>query len=894
MTATATADASCDAAVAALPRSHGALGRYVLLHVVGRGGMGVVWEAFDTVLDRKIALKLLVPSAEMSGSVVVEARAMARVQHANVVTVHDAGLYESGGTELAYVAMELVAGCNLKEWLAERARTPEEVLATFLLAGRGIEAAHAAGVIHRDFKPSNVLLDDDGRVRVSDFGLAVLSAVDVGAGAAMENANTRSSLPLVGTPRYMSPEQLEGANAVAASDQFAFCVSLYEVIYGEHPFPRAEDATLAELRARMSQPPKPVVRSRLGGRLAPILLRGLAFDPAHRWGSMRELLDALEAARGMPGKRWLVAGAAAIAIAAVAFVGWREAASPERACRSAADEMTASWNPRTRDALAAAFARVGKLGPDAWKRVAPSLDDWTSRWRSTRISQCMADRNGESPTPALTARRDCLDRRLGELRGLLEVFGKPDQTVVLYAARAAHSLAPPENCMSASPHTGAAAATPRDLAAVAKTRARLDRAFSLRHVGKPVPAVEEATAAAEEAKTIGWPPLIAEVQGELGRALSDTNQIAAATEAFYQSLWSAELVRDDLNRLRAAVGMFIVTTSSHEYDQAERWTSTARAIAAHLPANPTLDVRLRYQDVRLAQLKNELKECVRLGEETLRVVEAAKIESPDVNMTMVAMARCYSGLEQRDKAVAYLERVLPRAKRLEGYYSQQTASTLTELGREARAAGNRDKALSYYREALAVREYLAGPEDPDCGVVHNNVANVLRDLKRYDEARASLERALEIYRKSYASDHPLIAKSINGMGRIEMAQGNAAAAEPYFRQGLAIMRKKRKPGHPELRADVALLAECLLAQRKPEALDLFEEALAGTEKDNDSTDGDKADARFWAARARVELGIRREGAMQIAEASCKALDQNEEWKDAHAACVAWLATHGGK
>jgi tetratricopeptide (TPR) repeat protein len=336
-----------------------------------------------------------------------------------------------------------------------------------------------------------------------------------------------------------------------------------------------------------------------------------------------------------------------------------------------------------------------------------------------------------------------------------------------------------------------------------------------------------------------------------------------------------------------------VSTNTSEYDQAERWTSTARAIAAHLPANPSLDMELRYQAVRLAQLKNEFKECVRLGEETLRVAEAAKIESTTVNATMVAMARCYAWLEQRDKAVAYLERVLPRAKRLEGYYSVQTASTLTELGREARAAGNYDQALSYYREALSVREYLGGPEDPDCGVVHNNVANVLRDLKRYDEARASLQRALDIFRKAYDPDHFQIGGALNGMGRIAMAEGNAAAAEPFFRQGVAIMRKKRKAG-VQLRADVALLAECLLAQRKPEALELFDEVLAGNEKDDNATDGDKADARYWAARARVELGIRREGAMQIAETSCKALDQSTDWKKARADCIAWLATHGVK
>lgn len=893
VTVTSTAAELCTAAVSALPRSHGALGRYVLLHVVGRGGMGVVWEAFDTVLDRRIALKLLVPRMEASERVVVEARALARVQHPNVVTVHDAGVYDADGFELAYVAMELVTGRNLKGWLAEQPRAPAEVLAMFVLAGRGLEAAHAAGVIHRDFKPSNVLMSDDGRVRVSDFGLAVVGTPELGAVATAASATTRSSTPLAGTPRYMSPEQLEGVNADAASDQFAFCVSLYEAIYGEHPFDAPADASFEELRTRMSRLPKPPVRSRLGARLSPILQRGLAVDPAQRWSSMRELLAALEAARGMPGKRWLVAGAIAIAVAAVALVGWREATSPERACRSAAGAMETTWNPRTRDALAAEFAKAGAMGSEAWKLVAPALDAWAARWRSVRIEQCEADRNGTRPTPALTARRECLDRGLGELRGLVDAFGKPDETVVKYATRAAHALRPPESCLSAMTPVAELAAPPRDPAAVSQTRARIDRAASLRLVGKLHPAVEEAKAAAEEAKRIGWAPLTTDAQLELGRALVDTNQAAAATDAIYLALWSAEAVRDDMARVQAAIGLSVVSIAASEYNHAARWIRTARAIAAHLPADTALDIRLRYHEMRVAAWKNDFKQCVQLGEENLRIAETAKIDSADVNTTMISLARCYSSLEQGDKAVAYLERVLPLTKKLNGYYDQQTASTLTELGVQARRAGDPDKALRYYREALAVREHLAGPEDPDCAAVHNNVANVYRDLGRYDEARASLKRALDIFQKAYGPSSPAVAAAISGMGRIAMAEGKPAAAEPLFRQAVAIMRKKREPGHPDLLGDVALLAESLLAMHEPEALDLFEEVLAGTEKDGDATNGDKAYARFWAARARLELGIRREGAIELAEMSCKALDQ-KDWKSDYTACRAWLAAHGTK
>ncbi len=233
---------------------------------------------------------------------------------------------------------------------------------------------------------------------------------------------------------------------------------------------------------------------------------------------------------------------------------------------------------------------------------------------------------------------------------------------------------------------------------MSRTRARIDRASSLRLVGKLVPAVEEAKAAADDAKKIGWVPLTTDAQLELGRALLVTNKSSPASEAYYQALWSAETVRDDMARVQAASGLFDVSLNASEYNHAGRWNGTARAIAAHLPGDPTLDLRLRNNDVRLAEYKNDFKQCVQLGEEALRVAETAKIESGDVNATMISLARCYRSLEQRDKSVTYLERVLPLSKKLNGYYDQQTASTLTELGVEARCAGDwRQKTLPLLR-----------------------------------------------------------------------------------------------------------------------------------------------------------------------------------------------------
>ncbi|HEY2745403.1 MAG TPA: serine/threonine-protein kinase [Polyangia bacterium] len=897
-TLSATAEESA-AAVAALPRTYGVLGRYALLEMIGHGGMGVVWKAYDPLLDRKVALKLLASR----GNVVVEAQAMARVQHPNVITVYDAGVQKAGTRELAYVAMELVEGRTLKAWLDAEPRSAEECLELFLLAGRGLLAAHDAGLVHRDFKPSNVLLGDDGRVRVSDFGLALVGGTggsgstsgSVERGPNGETATTTTLLsPFAGTPRYMAPEQLHNLSADARADQFAFCVALYEAVFGAHPFTGDDAASVAELRARVLEPPTPPARSRLTARLAPAILRGLSAEPAARWPSMHELLAALEAARGTRGKRLVFGAVAVTVLAVVAAIGWREAATPPRACVHAADALAGAWGPARRGPLATSFAALGDaVGGDVWPGVAATLDDWSARWRTLRIEACEADRNGKLVSPTLTARRECLDRRLGELDGLVQTLDKPNRTVALYATRAAHGLTPPESCLSALPPVDAKAAPPslganRD--AVAKVRARIDRAAALRALGQPRPALDEAKAAAAAAGKIAWPPLSAEAELEVGRSELDVNATEPATDGFYRALWSAEAARDDGLRLEASMGLFKASLDASNYTLAGRWNETDKAIARHLASDGTRAARLAFDDMRLALYKGETKRCVASGEEALALADKASPLSPLVVSVMINLARCESAPEREADAVAILKRALPMSEKINGRQSAQTASVLTELGIRARRAHRYDEAVADYREALAIRERMVGPDNPDCASVHNNIGNVLRDQKRYAEAKVEFERAIAIWTKAWSADSPAIAVGLGGIGKIAMAEGRPAEAEPYFRRAVAITRAKRPPGHPDLVSDLQKLGEALVAEKKPEAVAVFEEALAAVEKDGDASAGDRAEARFWAARARYETNVRRAGAWTIIDAACKELDTPDSQDSLHE-CRAWLTAH---
>jgi outer membrane protein assembly factor BamB/tRNA A-37 threonylcarbamoyl transferase component Bud32 len=326
------------------------IGRYVVLAVVGEGAMGVVYAAYDPELDRKIALKLLKPDgvgeSEASAGrtrLLREAQAIAKLSHPNVVSIYDVGVLELDGSEQVYLAMEFVEGRSLGELLEEvHAREAwaqsdawRELLERLVAAGQGLAAAHAAGIIHRDFKPENVLVGDDGRVRVVDFGLARRDA-DEGEGVvsktekdALVESISRSELgtdatragALVGTPAYMAPELYEGQTADARTDQFAFCVSLYEALFGQRPFRGQRIASLA-FQITQGQVREPPARPRVPARLRRAIIKGLSVEPQGRHASMQDLLEELTRDPAAKLRRWAgVAGLATIGLG-LAYAGF--------------------------------------------------------------------------------------------------------------------------------------------------------------------------------------------------------------------------------------------------------------------------------------------------------------------------------------------------------------------------------------------------------------------------------------------------------------------------------------------------------------------------------------------------------------------------------------------
>jgi len=390
----ATADpASQDPGSAPLPTR---LGRYHVLERLGSGGMGVVFAAYDPDLDRKVAVKLLRvdrPGSDSQLRLLREAQALARLSHPNVVQVHDAGTLG----DQVFVAMEFVRGHDLRAWLTGPPRPQADILRMFVAAGHGLAAAHDAGLVHRDFKPENVLVGADGRARVADFGLA-RHGPDV-APDAHSNADDADARPpqtaldvsltatgaVLGTPAYMSPEQHLGQPADARSDQFAFCVALWEALYDQRPF---VGDTYVELRTSVLAGTlvPPPAGTRVPRRLGELLRRGLATEPGQRHASMHALLEALVRDPARARRRWL-AGAVLSTMAlgtAFAFADWR--ASAANVCSGGADELASTWNDERRAALSS-----------------PSRPPRTPTWPPSRQRASIATPPNGSPRTATRA-----------------------------------------------------------------------------------------------------------------------------------------------------------------------------------------------------------------------------------------------------------------------------------------------------------------------------------------------------------------------------------------------------------------------------------------------------------------------------------------------------------
>ena len=898
------------------------LGRYEILEFVGAGGMGVVYRGRDPSLNRSIALKLVsVQDQRFDGAarLLREARALALVHHPNVVPIYDVGI--TG--EQVYLVMPFLAGGTLRSWLRAAPRTWRSVVERYVAAGRGVCAAHAANLVHRDFKPDNVLLDAAERVCVADFGLAQpgLAVEDAGDGEAVRDARVTNPLRFAGTPRYMAPEQLAGGVVDARCDQFAFGVALWEALFDEHPFGISSgdrEVSSEELVRRIAAGPNPPRRRDVPPKLVVSIRRALAAAPDDRWPTLAAMLDVV-AGFVRSRRRWLWIGLGASAIVAtslaVPLIATRSDSDP---CRDVELSIDAVWNAERREAIQRALG-------DAASPIIALFDERTARWKTARRDACQASLVAHDPQTLdeRDARYACLERSLIDQGAALAVLtSRTDPRSLGRARDVALGGEQPWACTRA-----------RAVETLKNGRPpKRDDAFAAE-----IAAVVARRLAGHDAEFIAAqgtlePRVLASNDGELiavwfshvGNAYRMFGNETEAKKALRRAAEAAGLAhRDDL-AAEAWSSLAIATASTGGIESAGNLLVVARG-AALRSGQPWTLVAVELAEAWVAQQQGDyetaLEKCKHVRDahvegraferEGLGCLITAQIARGDGDNAVatgrqLAEVTAHDGDGNQTNTEALLAEALAlrgdvaaaskhwaRAEagveRLYGGDSVEMMNLLRDLANAETPEGaiTTPQALAAIRRAAAIAEKRLAATDPGRAVILETLASVEGALEHRDAAIDANERAIEIYER--LDDSLALARALHNTAVDLWHSNRCARALPLFRRAAKVAASSGQKSKFEAGAEFGIGA-CLGSERQ------WQEAEVALRSSIASFD--KLGITVFAAQSRWELAeqlikrSRRADALALANEAAKQLVGKPPPAEAmRAQIVAWIAKH---
>jgi eukaryotic-like serine/threonine-protein kinase len=793
-----------DSVPAALARGS-SIGRYIVLAMVGRGGMGEVYAAYDPEMDRKVAVKLLrvkpgngVSLAEGRTRTLREAQAIARLSHPNVVIAYDVGTFE----DKVFIAMEYVEGNTVTYWLQVQERSWREILKVFMDAGRGLAAAHEKGLVHRDFKTDNVMVSRDRHVRVMDFGLArqvqdkpsptppsttapaelrasgaaaqpipiriltnsgssgddgpptMVYATDPAAppiplegrsSSGMFDARLTRTGAMMGTPAYMAPEQFLGTPTDARTDQFSFCISLYEALYGERPF---EGTSMSTLTANVVQGN---VRAAPAGSKVPlwvrkVLLRGLQSRAKDRWPSMDALIEALAKDPNIQRRKWAAAAVGIATVGGLALGAWQIFADQRQVCTGGPAKLAGIWDlrqagdpePVRHIQTRMAFMATGKsYAPDVLATVSRALTTYAQDWANMFKEACEAtELRREQSADVMDLRMECLQERLGGLRALTDVFVQADGQVVENATNAANALSSLDRC-SDVPLLRAVIRPPDDpstRAQVNELRQQLAEAKAQFEAGRWKETLLKVPALVERARSLKYQPLTTESLALLGMMRAKANDDPHSAEnTLTEAFWAADAARHDEVRAEVAAHLvFVVGYQQGRFAEARRWATAAESVLS----------RMGGHDLLRAWLCNDL---------------GAVLEMEG----------------RKDQALRLHRQAITLKAKVLGERHPDVAISEANLAIALNATGENEEALQHLEKAIAIEKEGLGAGHPDLALQLNNRGEILRLLGRYGDSRASLEQARNIWERELGSESALLAYALTGIGETFLAEGRA-------------------------------------------------------------------------------------------------------------------------
>ena len=689
--------------------------------------MGEVYRATDQRLQRTVAIKVM---RDASRGLLEEAQAMAKLSHPNIVVVYEAGIVDGR----VYIAMEHVAGTTLRAWV--KGRSWREIVRMYVAAGRGLAALHAAKLVHRDFKPDNVLVGSDGRPRVADFGLAA----------------REDELPALqgGTLRYMAPEQQSSAVIDARSDQYAFCVALWEAITGETP-----------------KPDSPAPRA-MPAWIRVTLARGLSTKPADRWPSLDVLLAQLERDPAQRRKR-AAAVTGVVALAGTAgFALYTRGADPASACDAVATRIAAAWTPFDAGLVRARFAASKRPHAAATTElVRADLDRYAADWATMRRDVCLATAVRKEQTQHTSELQvQCLDRLAGEMRALVVVFERyADGPLVDQAVAAVNQLRATSDCADAQALDAIPAPRPDQRARVKELQAEHDAIEAASKAAHYKGLLARAKANVSDADALGYAPAQAEAVMELAVLEVALRADDDAERDFQRAVTLAGTAHYDRGLNVATNGLVQSAIVHHRYDEAAE--------------------RLTYAEAVLARSGNS-------------PLHASRLENTHSNL-LLARADYAGALAASDRAMQIATR--GNLKPLE------RAGLLNQRGRILHQMHRPTDAIAAFGEAQAIWVAVLGPDSPNIAGVLLNIANAEKDLQQFEAAERDLDRSALLTEAAFGPDALNLGRVLNNRCEVHFDRHDIAAATKDCERALAIKTKATKPNSPELVTTLMTLAK---------------------------------------------------------------------------------------
>lgn len=790
-------------------------GRFRLIEPAGAGGLGEVYAAWDSVLERAVALKWLFPAmsdddrTERRQRLLREARALAKVRHPNVVAVYDVLEASAEGvvaTPEASALRDMLEHADvLVMELVPRARSFRSLAGTdwraavtaFIGACRGVAAAHAAGVVHGDLKPDNMLLRHDGRAVVCDFGLA--------------SVHSGPSAKVSGTPAYLAPERWTGSEPSAAADQFSLAVAFFELLAGVRPFPVRAPASLVQA----GPPPLPLSVPR---ELIPVLSRALSHAPNERWPNIEAFGQALEATLSTPREtgsgKLLIVTAGLVALVLSGSLGWRW----KTRCDDAGAAVSAVWSGERRESVERAIQT--ESGSDLAPRVLAGLDAWAARLTTQRHDACVATAFQGDPAEALSQRTLCLAKRLAEFDALsTELTHATPQTAErsLAALEALSSV----DCLAL---VSGRAAMPVPLAlrdTVAAIETTLSEVRAKRHLGEVKASEALAKSAVERAEATGWRALIADASFEWGMGLSRLGRNAEASAALTRAVQLALEVESWRTAYFAAVHLAFIESNT-DVGRAKAWASVARGLIApaHVDGTPNA-LRVDTAEAAIEFNEGHLEEAARRFQASVTRLEALKAERTfNGARELTNVGAAHARLGHFDDAIRTLRRARDIFREVGGATHSETAAASLNLGQVLGAVGQFAEARTLLVESLQLRERVAGADAPVLASNFCSLCELEYREEHFTEAVSACQRALELERNAKRPEGD--ASLLLGAARSRLNQH--AEAVQWLERVLPLAEPRASPWNLE-EARLTLAASLLASGNSERVAGLLEAVL---------------------------------------------------------------------